>query len=68
MLILPMLRKWKNLHVDDILQMQTIFGEVTEILERKDMERPTELAKQPQGCDICLKDVKFSYKEKEKLS
>ncbi len=54
-------------YTDDILKMKTIFGEVTEILERKDMERPTELTKQPQGCDICLKDVKFSYKEKEVL-
>ena len=54
-------------YTDDILKMKTIFGEVTEILERKDMERPTELTKQPQGCDIRLQDVKFSYKEKEVL-
>ncbi len=54
-------------YTDDLLKVGTIFGEVTEILERKDMERPAELAKKPQGCGICLKDVRFSYKEKEIL-
>ena len=54
-------------YTDDLLKMGTIFGEATEILERKDMERPSELTKKPQGSDICLKDVKFSYKEKEVL-
>ncbi len=54
-------------YTDDLLKVGTIFGEVTEILERKDMERPAELTKKPQGCDICLKDVTFSYKEKEVL-
>ncbi len=54
-------------YTDDILKMKTIFGEVTEILERRDMERPTELKKKPHGCDICLKDVRFSYKDKEVL-
>ena len=52
---------------DDLLKVGTIFGEATEILERKDMERPSELTNKPQGSDICLKDVKFSYKEKEVL-
>ncbi len=54
-------------YTDDLLKVGTIFGEATEILERKDMERPSELTKKPQGSDICLKDVKFSYKEKEIL-
>ena len=54
-------------YTDDLLKMKTIFGEVTEILERKDMERPAKLTKKPQGCDIRLQDVKFSYKEKEVL-
>ncbi|MCR4726978.1 MAG: ABC transporter ATP-binding protein/permease [Clostridia bacterium] len=54
-------------YTDDLLKMGTIFGEVTEILERKEMERPSELTRVPQGSDICLKDVKFSYKEKEVL-
>ena len=52
---------------DDILKMGTIFGEVTEILERDDMERPSEIKKLPKGSDIVLHDVRFSYKDKEIL-
>ncbi|SKB84678.1 ATP-binding cassette, subfamily B [Lachnospiraceae bacterium] len=54
-------------YMDDILKMKTIFGEVTEIIERKDMNRPASLVKEPIGSDIELKGVKFSYKEKEVL-
>jgi len=54
-------------YTDDLLKMGTIFGEVTEILERKDMERPAELTKKPEGSDISLRDVRFTYKEKEVL-
>ena len=54
-------------YTDDLLKVGTIFGEVTEILERKDMERPAELTKKPQGSDVALKDVRFSYKDKEIL-
>ncbi len=54
-------------YTDDLLKVGTIFGEAIEILERKDMDRPAELTKQPQGSDISLKDVRFSYKDKEVL-
>ncbi len=54
-------------YMDDIMKMQTIFGEVTEIIERKDMLRPATLSKKPVGSDIELKDVRFSYKDKEIL-
>ncbi len=54
-------------YIDDILKMQTIFGEVTEIIEREDMVRPTELTKKPVGSDIKLSDVRFTYKDKEVL-
>ncbi len=54
-------------YMDDILKMQTIFGEVTEIIEREDMVRPTELKKKPVGSDIKLSDVRFTYKDKEVL-
>ncbi|MCR5546374.1 MAG: ABC transporter ATP-binding protein/permease [Lachnospiraceae bacterium] len=54
-------------YMDDIMKMQTIFGEVTEIIERKDMVRPEILKKNPVGSDIELKGVKFSYKDKEIL-
>ncbi|MCR4926245.1 MAG: ABC transporter ATP-binding protein/permease [Clostridiales bacterium] len=52
---------------DDLLKMKTIFGEVTEILERQDMVRPAQLIKNPKGTDISLKNVKFTYKDKEVL-
>ena len=52
---------------DDLLKMGTIFGEVTEILERNDMERPSKLMAKPHGSDISLKDVRFTYKHKEVL-
>ncbi len=54
-------------YTDDLLKMKTIFGEVTEILERKDMERPASLTKQPNGSDIVLENVRFTYKDKEVL-
>ncbi len=54
-------------YTDDILKMKTIFGEVTEILERDEMERPSELTVKPDGSDITLKDVRFTYKDKEVL-
>ena len=54
-------------YTDDLLKMKTIFGEVTEILERDDMERPSEITKKPEGADIVLSDVRFGYKEKEVL-
>ena len=54
-------------YTDDIMKMGVIFGEVTEILERKDMVRPETITKEPVGSDITLKDVHFTYKEKEVL-
>ena len=52
---------------DDISKMTTIFGEVTEILERKEMVRPKTVTEEPQGSDIVLNDVHFTYKDKEVL-
>ncbi len=54
-------------YTDDLMKIGTIFGEVTEILERKDMERPSELTRKPAGSDIVLSDVRFSYKDEEIL-
>ena len=54
-------------YTDDLLKMGTIFGEVTEILERKDMVRPASIEKKPKGSDITLRDVRFTYKDKEVL-
>ncbi len=52
-------------YTDDIAKMKTIFGEVTEILERKEMLRPAVVTQEPQGSDIILENVHFSYKDKE---
>ena len=52
---------------DDISKMRTIFGEVTEILEREEMERPGRVVDVPEGSDISLRDVRFTYKDKEVL-
>lgn len=54
-------------YTDDLLKMGTIFGEVTEILEREDMERPARMTWKPKGSDITLADVRFTYKDKEVL-
>ena len=54
-------------YTDDIAKMKTIFGEVTEILEREDMVRPDNVAKMPESSAIVLKDVHFAYKDKEVL-
>ena len=54
-------------YMDDILKMKTIFGEVTEILTREDMTRPDTLSQKPEGSDIRLNDVRFTYKDKEVL-
>lgn len=54
-------------YTDDLLKMGTIFEEVTEILQRKDMERPVSMTQKPKGSDISLKDVRFKYKDKEVL-
>lgn len=54
-------------YVDDIAKMNTIFGEVTEILEREDMVRPDKITDKPHGSDIVLSDVRFTYRDKEVL-
>ncbi|MCD8018359.1 MAG: ABC transporter ATP-binding protein/permease, partial [Clostridiales bacterium] len=54
-------------YMDDITQMNTIVGEVSDILEQEDMNRPTVAKEQPRDNSIELKDVHFSYKDKEVL-
>ena len=54
-------------YMDDIAKMGTIVGEVTDILEKPELERPDTLTEQPQGTDIELRDVHFAYKEDEVL-
>ncbi len=54
-------------YMDDIMKIQSIFGEVTEILEREEMKRPESILESPKGSDICLNGVHFTYKDKEVL-
>ena len=54
-------------YMDDVAKMGTIVGEVTDILEKPELERPDTMTEQPQGTDIELKDVHFAYKEDEVL-
>ncbi len=54
-------------YMDDISKVKSIFGEATEILERKEMQRPKTITQTPSGSDICLRNVKFTYKDKEVL-
>ena len=51
---------------DDIRTMGTIFGQVRGILEAKEMDRPADAAA-PSENSLLLKDVHFSYAEKEVL-
>lgn len=52
---------------DDLAQVGTIVGEVAEILERRDLQRPDTAQSLPEDNAIELKDVRFSYHEKEVL-
>ena len=54
-------------YMDDITKMGTIIGEVTDILEKRELIRPEVLTEQPQGTEIRMEDVHFAYKEKEVL-
>ncbi len=54
-------------YMDDIQKMGTIIGEVTNILEKRELVRPDVLTEKPQGTDIHLENVHFSYKEAEVL-
>ena len=52
---------------DDMAQMDTIVTEVRNIIDAPEMERPEKLTKTVNGGDIVLKDVHFSYSDKEIL-
>lgn len=52
-------------YMDDIAKARTIIGEVSSILEQKEMKRPETLTKEIKGSDVTIKDVRFGYKEKE---
>ncbi len=54
-------------YTDDIAQVRTIVGEVTDILEKKDLNRPESAKVLPKDNSIELKNVRFSYRDEEVL-
>lgn len=54
-------------YTDDLVQIGTIVGEVSEILEQKDLKRPETAVQLPKDNAIEMKDVCFAYYEKEVL-
>ena len=52
---------------DDIAKLNTVIGEVTSILDAKELPRPQTAKQQPKGGTIEWKDVRFGYGEKEVL-
>jgi ATP-binding cassette subfamily B protein len=54
-------------YTDDLLKVGTIFGEATEILKERIWKGPPSLQQNRRVPDICLNDVRFSYKDKEVL-
>ena len=54
-------------YTDDLAQMGTIVGEVSEILSEADLQRPAAAQALPRDNAIELKDVRFSYREQEVL-
>lgn len=54
-------------YTDDLAQVGTIVGEVAEILSGRDLQRPETASRLPKDNSIELRDVRFSYHEKEVL-
>ena len=54
-------------YMDDLSKCGTIIGEVTNILEKPELERPAKLSRKPENHTICMKDVHFAYKQEEVL-
>ena len=54
-------------YLDNIGKMSSIIGEVTDILCKREMERPERMEKKLQGGDIVFHNVHFGYKDQEVL-
>lgn len=54
-------------YTDDLAQITTIVGEVSEILEKEDLVRPDAAKELPRDNSIKVTDVRFGYKDKEIL-
>ena len=54
-------------YMDNMSKMGSIIGEVTAILEKRELNRPEIIKQLPYGNDIELNDVHFGYKDQEVL-
>ena len=54
-------------YADDISKVGEIVSDMADILDEKDMERPENSRAVPKSHDISLRDVHFTYKDKEVL-
>ena len=52
---------------DDLAKLGTVIGEITSILDSKEMERPEKDTKEPENHTVDFKDVHFGYDENEVL-
>lgn len=52
---------------DDLAKLGTVIGEITSILDSKEMERPEKNIKEPQNYTVDFKDVHFGYDKNEVL-
>ena len=54
-------------YTDDMAKVSVVIGEVSDILERKELSRPDKMIEEPEGNAIRLDGVRFAYREKEVL-
>ncbi len=54
-------------YTDDIGKLKTVLGEVSNILEKEELQRPDKTKETVMNYNITLRDVHFAYKEKEVL-
>jgi ABC-type multidrug transport system, ATPase and permease components len=54
-------------HMDNMSKVGSIIGEVTAILEKRELTRPDTMKQLPAGNDIKLNNVHFGYKDQEVL-
>ena len=54
-------------YTDDMAKVSVVIGEVSDILERKELARPVKITEASRGNAIRLDGVRFAYREKEVL-
>lgn len=54
-------------YMDDLRKIGSIFGEVIDILEKENLQRPDQLTEKPQGSDLRMREVSFGYSTDEEI-